>query len=224
MQTIVARTELPPPTLPATTTNTDLPVTNNAPEISMSASTSSVSTRARKTSVSAATAVDGADQPAPKRRKRETAKDGPASDHAKKSVSFAEPAARASIVGSVPPASIVNAVNATINGLVEQTEIETAPPGPAAKKRGRKKKSDSSVPEAAASAEITAEVQGISTPVTNKNWIPYTPLEPVVKKTRKPLASTAEVSNSTNSTEVSPTVSPASEAAPVAQLEDPSGE
>ncbi|KAF9501824.1 hypothetical protein BDN71DRAFT_1491910 [Pleurotus eryngii] len=220
VQTPAARPEIPPPNPPAATTNTDPLVTNNAPEISTSASISSASTRARKSSVSvasAATAANGVDQPAPKRRKRETAKDGPASDHAKKSVSFAEPAAPASNVGPIPPASAADAVNAAANDLVEQTEVERTPPAPAPKKRGRKKKSDVDAPEAAAPAET--EAQGISTFVTNENWIPYVPLEPVGKKTRKPRASTTEVSN-TNSTEVPPTVPPASEAAPEAQQED----
>ncbi|KAF7428195.1 hypothetical protein PC9H_007416 [Pleurotus ostreatus] len=218
VQTPVARPEIPPPIPPAATTNTDPPVTNNAPEISASASISSASTGARKSSVSVASAPNGVDQPAPKRRKRETAKDGPASDHAKKSVSFAEPAAPASDVGSIPPASGADAFNAATNDLVEQTQIEPTPPAPAPKKRGRKKKSDVSALEAAPPPEKSPEAQGISTFVTNENWIPYLPLEPVVKKTRKPRASTTEVSNTTNTTEVPPT----SEAAPEAQLEDPS--
>ncbi len=164
------------------------------------------------------------EQPAPKRRKRETAKDRLASDHSKKTVSFVEPAAPPSNVEPAHPAGGVDVVNAATNGQAEPTEVEPTPPAPAPKKRGRKKKVDNSAPEAAVTAEITSEVQGISTLVTDGNWIPYVPLEPVVKKTRKPRASTAEISKSTNFTEAPPTVPPTSETAPEAQLEDPSGE
>ncbi|KAF4598164.1 hypothetical protein EYR38_006560 [Pleurotus pulmonarius] len=225
VQTPAAGPVLPPPTPPAATTNPEPPVAGNAPEISTSTPTPSSSTRTRRGSISAASAAtftDGVEQPAPKRRKRETAKDRLASDHSKKTVSFVEPAAPPSNVESAPPAGDVDVVNTATNGQAEPTEVEPTPPAPAPKKRGRKKKVDNSAPEAAVTAEITSEVQGISTLVTDGNWIPYVPLEPVVKKTRKPRASTAEISKSTSSTEAPPTVPLASETAPEAQPEDPS--